>query len=126
MAHDVRDCAIMLEAMAGFDPRDATSLDFDVPKWEAGLSGDLKGKKAGIPKEYRVENMPTEIEALLQQGIDWLKDAGAEIIEVPLPQTRYALPAYYIIAHAAASSNLARSNGALGSAEWRTRAGPHE
>src|SRR3546814_9029472 len=68
----------MLEAMAGFDPRDATSLDFDVPKWEAGLSGDLKGKKAGIPKEYRVENMPTEIEALWQQGIDWLKDAGAE------------------------------------------------
>src|SRR3546814_5710141 len=91
MAHDVRDCAIMLEAMAGFDPRDATSLDFDVPKWEAGLSGDLKGKKAGIPKEYRVENMPTEIEALWQQGIDWLKDAGAEIIEVSLPPTRYAL-----------------------------------
>src|SRR3546814_603946 len=101
----------MLEAMAGFDPRDATSLDFDVPKWEAGLSGDLKGKKAGIPKEYRVENMPTEIEALWQQGIDWLKDAGAEIIEVSLPHTRYALPAYYIIAPAEASSNLARYDG---------------
>ncbi|MCM8730039.1 Asp-tRNA(Asn)/Glu-tRNA(Gln) amidotransferase subunit GatA [Hephaestia sp. GCM10023244] len=111
MARDVRDCAIMLEAMAGFDPRDATSLDLEVPQWEAGLSSDFKGKKVGIPKEYRVENMPAEIEALWQQGVDWLKDAGAEIVEVSLPHTRYALPAYYIIAPAEASSNLARYDG---------------
>ncbi|HVI98490.1 MAG TPA: Asp-tRNA(Asn)/Glu-tRNA(Gln) amidotransferase subunit GatA [Sphingomonas sp.] len=111
MARDVKDCAIMLEAMAGFDPKDATSLDLEVPKWEAGLSSDLKGKKVGIPKEYRVDNMPAEIEALWQQGIDWLKDAGAEVVEVSLPHTKYALPAYYIIAPAEASSNLARYDG---------------
>src|SRR3546814_15037514 len=92
--------------MAGFDPRDATSLDFDVPKWEAGLSGDLKGKKAGIPKEYRVENMPTEIEALWRQGIDWLKDAGAEIIEVQLPPPAYAPPASFILPPPAQPPNL--------------------
>ncbi|APR53313.1 Asp-tRNA(Asn)/Glu-tRNA(Gln) amidotransferase subunit GatA [Sphingomonas koreensis] len=111
MARDVRDCAIMLEAMAGFDPKDATSLDMAVPNWEAGLSADLRGKKVGIPKEYRVDGMPVEIEALWQQGIDWLKDAGAEIVEVSLPHTKYALPAYYIIAPAEASSNLARYDG---------------
>ncbi|MCP3729165.1 Asp-tRNA(Asn)/Glu-tRNA(Gln) amidotransferase subunit GatA [Sphingomonas sp. MG17] len=111
MARDVRDCAIMLEAMAGFDAKDATSLKLDVPKWEQGLSGDLRGKKIGIPKEYRVDGMPSEIEALWQQGIDWLKDAGAEIVEVSLPHTQYALPAYYIIAPAEASSNLARYDG---------------
>ncbi len=111
MARDVRDCAIMLEAMAGFDAKDATSLKLDVPKWEAGLSADLRGKKVGIPKEYRVDGMPSEIEALWQQGIDWLKDAGAEIVEVSLPHTKYALPAYYIIAPAEASSNLARYDG---------------
>jgi aspartyl-tRNA(Asn)/glutamyl-tRNA(Gln) amidotransferase subunit A len=111
MARDVRDCAIMLGAMAGFDPRDATSLDLPVPDWEAGLSGDLKGKRIGIPKEYRVDNMPGEIDALWQQGIAWLKDAGAEIVEVSLPHTKYALPAYYIIAPAEASSNLARYDG---------------
>lgn len=111
MARDVRDCAIMLEAMAGFDAKDATSLDLPVPAWEAGLSGDLKGKRVGIPKEYRVDAMPPEIEALWQQGIDWLKDAGAEIVEVSLPHTKYALPAYYIIAPAEASSNLARYDG---------------
>lgn len=111
MARDVRDCAIMLEAMAGFDPKDATSLDMAVPNWEAGLSADLRGKKVGIPKEYRVDGMPAEIEALWQQGIDWLKDAGAEIVEVSLPHTKYALPAYYIIAPAEASSNLARYDG---------------
>ena len=111
MARDVRDCAIMLEAMAGFDGKDATSLDLAVPRWEAGLSGDLKGKRVGIPKEYRVDGMPAEIEALWQQGIDWLRDAGAEIVEVSLPHTRYALPAYYIIAPAEASSNLARYDG---------------
>src|SRR3954470_23658963 len=111
MARDVRDCAIMLEAMAGFDPKDATSLQLDVPKWEAGLSNSLVGKRIGIPKEYRVDNMPSEIEALWQQGIDWAKDAGAEIVEVSLPHTKYALPAYYIIAPAEASSNLARYDG---------------
>ena len=111
MARDVRDCAILLEAMSGFDAKDATSLDLPVPAWEAGLSGDLKGKRIGIPKEYRVDNMPAEIDALWQQGIDWLKDAGAEIVEVSLPHTKYALPAYYIIAPAEASSNLARYDG---------------
>lgn len=111
MARDVRDCAIMLEAMAGFDPKDSTSLDLPVPAWEAGLNADLRGKRVGIPKEYRVDGMPAEIEALWQQGIDWLKDAGAEIVEVSLPHTKYALPAYYIIAPAEASSNLARYDG---------------
>ncbi|KQM99730.1 MULTISPECIES: Asp-tRNA(Asn)/Glu-tRNA(Gln) amidotransferase subunit GatA [Sphingomonas] len=111
MAHDVRDCAILLEAMAGFDSKDGTSLQLDVPKWEAGLSASLAGLRVGIPKEYRVENMPEEIEALWQKGIDWLKDAGATIVEVSLPHTKYALPAYYIIAPAEASSNLARYDG---------------
>ncbi|MGK6323828.1 Asp-tRNA(Asn)/Glu-tRNA(Gln) amidotransferase subunit GatA [Sphingomonas sp. DT-51] len=111
MARDVRDCAIMLEAMAGFDPKDATSLDLPVPPWEAVLNASLKGKRVGIPKEYRVESMPGEIDALWQRGIDWLRDAGAEIVEVSLPNTRYALPAYYIIAPAEASSNLARYDG---------------
>ncbi len=111
MARDVRDCAIMLGAMAGFDAKDATSLKLDVPAWEAGLSSDIKGLRVGIPKEYRVDGMPEEIEALWQQGIDWLKDAGAEIVEVSLPHTKYALPAYYIIAPAEASSNLARYDG---------------
>jgi aspartyl-tRNA(Asn)/glutamyl-tRNA(Gln) amidotransferase subunit A len=111
MARDVRDCAIMLQNMAGFDPRDATSLDLPVPEWEAGLSSDLKGKRVGIPKEYRVDGMPAEIDALWEQGIAYLKDAGAEIVEVSLPHTHYALPAYYIIAPAEASSNLARYDG---------------
>jgi aspartyl-tRNA(Asn)/glutamyl-tRNA(Gln) amidotransferase subunit A len=111
MARDVRDCAIMLENMAGFDPRDATSLDLPVPKWEAGLSSNLKGVKVGIPKEYRVEGMPAEIEKLWDQGIAWLKDAGAEIVNVSLPHTQYALATYYIIAPAEASSNLARYDG---------------
>ncbi|WP_342657536.1 Asp-tRNA(Asn)/Glu-tRNA(Gln) amidotransferase subunit GatA [Sphingomonas sp. NY01] len=111
MAQDVRDCAIMLEAMAGFDAKDATSLQLDVPNWEAGLNADLKGKRVGVPREYRVDNMPAEIEALWSQGIDWLRDAGAEIVEVSLPHTKYALPAYYIIAPAEASSNLARYDG---------------
>ncbi|MEG3091725.1 Asp-tRNA(Asn)/Glu-tRNA(Gln) amidotransferase subunit GatA [Sphingomonas sp. PB1R3] len=111
MARDVRDCAIMLEAMAGFDAKDATSLKLDVPNWEAALSADLKGKRVGVPKEYRVDGMPAEIEALWQQGIDWMRDAGAEIVEVSLPHTKYALPSYYIIAPAEASSNLARYDG---------------
>ncbi len=111
MARDVRDCAILLEAMAGFDPKDSTSLDLPVPKWEAGLSSDLKGKRVGIPKEYRIEGVPGDIDALWDQGISWLKDAGAEIVEISLPHTKYALPTYYIIAPAEASSNLARYDG---------------
>jgi aspartyl-tRNA(Asn)/glutamyl-tRNA(Gln) amidotransferase subunit A len=111
MARDVRDCAIMLGAMAGFDPKDATSLDLPVPDWDAGLSSNLKGKRIGIPREYRVDNMPPEIDALWEHGISWVKDAGAEVVEVSLPHTKYALPAYYIIAPAEASSNLARYDG---------------
>jgi aspartyl-tRNA(Asn)/glutamyl-tRNA(Gln) amidotransferase subunit A len=111
MARDVRDCAILLETMSGFDPKDSTSLDIAVPAWEAGLSGSLKGKRVGIPREYRVDGMPAEIDALWQQGIAWLRDAGAEIVDVSLPHTRYALPTYYIIAPAEASSNLARYDG---------------
>lgn len=111
MAHDVRDCAIMLEAMSGFDARDSTSLDLPVPRWEAGLNASLKGKRVGIPREYRVDGMPAEIEGLWQQGVAWLRDAGAEIVEISLPHTKYALPAYYIIAPAEASSNLARYDG---------------
>ena len=111
MARDTRDCAIMLEAMAGFDPKDSTSLDMPVPQWEAGLSADLKGKKVGIPREYRMDGMDAEIAALWDQGVAWLKDAGAEVVEISLPHTKYALPAYYIIAPAEASSNLARYDG---------------
>lgn len=111
MARNVTDCAILLESMAGFDPKDATSLDLPVPQWTAALSGDLKGKKVGIPREYRVDGMPAEIDAIWEQGIAWLKDAGAEVVEVSLPHTQYALAAYYIIAPAEASSNLARYDG---------------
>lgn len=111
MARDVRDCAIMLEAMAGFDPKDSTSLDLPVPEWEAGLSGDLKGKKIGVPREYRMDGMDAEVAKSWDDGIAWLKDAGAEIVDVSLPHTKYALPAYYIIAPAEASSNLARYDG---------------
>ncbi|HWH16999.1 MAG TPA: Asp-tRNA(Asn)/Glu-tRNA(Gln) amidotransferase subunit GatA [Allosphingosinicella sp.] len=111
MARDVRDCAIMLEAMAGFDPKDSTSLQLDVPRWEAELSSDIRGKRIGIPKEYRIEGVPEEIDRVWEQGIAWMKDAGAEIVEVSLPHTRYALPTYYIIAPAEASSNLARYDG---------------
>ncbi len=111
MARDVRDCAIMLEAMAGFDPKDATSLDLPVPQWEAGLNGDLTGKRVGIPREYRMDGMDADVAASWENGIAWLKDAGAEIVDISLPHTKYALPAYYIIAPAEASSNLARYDG---------------
>ncbi|HMN54539.1 MAG TPA: Asp-tRNA(Asn)/Glu-tRNA(Gln) amidotransferase subunit GatA [Sphingopyxis sp.] len=111
MARDVRDCAIMLENMAGFDPKDATSLDLPVPNWEAALSSDLKGKTVGIPKEYRLEGIDPDIDAMWDAGIAMLKDAGAEVVEISLPHTEYALPAYYIIAPAEASSNLARYDG---------------
>jgi aspartyl-tRNA(Asn)/glutamyl-tRNA(Gln) amidotransferase subunit A len=111
MARDVRDCAIMLEAMAGFDPKDSTSLDLPVPAWEAGLNSDLKGKRIGIPKEYRLDGIDEDISKMWDNGIAFLKDAGAEIVDISLPQTKYALPAYYIIAPAEASSNLARYDG---------------
>ncbi|KTE17029.1 Asp-tRNA(Asn)/Glu-tRNA(Gln) amidotransferase subunit GatA [Sphingopyxis sp. H115] len=111
MARDVRDCAIMLENMAGFDPKDATSLDLAVPNWEAALSSDLKGKTVGIPKEYRLEGIDPDIDAMWDAGIAMLKDAGANVVEISLPHTKYALPAYYIIAPAEASSNLARYDG---------------
>ncbi len=111
MAKTVRDCAILLEAMAGFDPKDSTSLDVAVPRWEAELSSDLKGKRVGIPKEYRIDGVPADINALWDQGIEWLKDAGAVPVEISLPHTKYALPTYYIIAPAEASSNLARYDG---------------
>jgi aspartyl-tRNA(Asn)/glutamyl-tRNA(Gln) amidotransferase subunit A len=111
MARDVRDCAILLEAMAGFDAKDSTSLQLDVPAWEANLAADIRGKRVGIPKEYRIDGVPPEIDAVWEQGIEWLRDAGAEIVEISLPHTKYALPAYYIIAPAEASSNLARYDG---------------
>jgi aspartyl-tRNA(Asn)/glutamyl-tRNA(Gln) amidotransferase subunit A len=111
MARTVRDCAILLEVMAGFDPKDATSLDLPVPNWEKGLASDLKGKKVGIPTEYRIDGVPAEIDALWDQGVEWLRDAGAEPVKISLPHTKYALPTYYIIAPAEASSNLARYDG---------------
>jgi aspartyl-tRNA(Asn)/glutamyl-tRNA(Gln) amidotransferase subunit A len=111
MAKTVRDCAIMLGAMAGFDPKDSTSLDVAVPDWESGLSSNLKGKRVGIPREYRIDGVPEEINALWDKGIEWLKDAGATPVEISLPHTKYALPTYYIIAPAEASSNLARYDG---------------
>ena len=107
----VRDAAMMMTSMASFDAKDTTSVNRDVPDYEAALTGDIKGLRVGIPAEYRVDNMPAEIEKLWQQGIDWLKSAGAEIVDVFLPHTKYALPAYYIIAPAEASSNLARYDG---------------
>ncbi|KEO90327.1 glutamyl-tRNA amidotransferase [Erythrobacter longus] len=111
MARSVEDCAIMLGAMAGFDPKDATSLQMDVPDWEAALSSDLSGKRVGIPTEYRMEGTDQDILDSWEQGKAWLKDAGAEIVDISLPHTKYALPAYYIIAPAEASSNLARYDG---------------
>jgi len=107
----VEDAAIMLEAICGHDPKDSTSMDMPVPSFEKALTGDIKGMKIGVPKEYRIEGLPQEISGLWDQGIAWLKDAGAEVVEVSLPHTKYALPAYYIVAPAEASSNLARYDG---------------
>ena len=111
MTKSVRDAAIMLEAMCGHDPKDSTSRDLAVPDFEAMLTGDIKGKTIGIPKEYRMEGMPSEIEKLWADGADMLRDAGAKITDISLPHTKYALPAYYVIAPAEASSNLARYDG---------------
>ncbi|NHQ73787.1 Asp-tRNA(Asn)/Glu-tRNA(Gln) amidotransferase subunit GatA [Roseovarius gahaiensis] len=111
MTKDVRDAAIMLEAMCGHDPKDSTSADIPVPDFEAMLTGDIKGKVIGIPREYRMDGTPDEIEKLWADGTAMLKDAGAEIRDISLPHTKYALPAYYVIAPAEASSNLARYDG---------------
>ena len=111
MTKDVRDAAIMLQAMCGHDPKDSTSADLAVPDFEAALTGDIRGKKIGIPREYRMDGMPAEIEKLWADGTAMMKDAGAEIVDISLPHTKYALPAYYVIAPAEASSNLARYDG---------------
>ncbi|MGA0606914.1 Asp-tRNA(Asn)/Glu-tRNA(Gln) amidotransferase subunit GatA [Phenylobacterium sp. VNQ135] len=111
MARTVEDTAILLTSMAGHDPKDSTSLPVETPDFASFCGKSVKGLRVGIPKEYRVDGMPAEIEKLWEQGIAWLKEAGCEIVEVSLPHTKYALPAYYIIAPAEASSNLARYDG---------------
>ncbi|MBN7756469.1 Asp-tRNA(Asn)/Glu-tRNA(Gln) amidotransferase subunit GatA [Nitratireductor aquimarinus] len=111
IARDVRDAAILLKSMASVDEKDTTSVDLPVPDYEAAIGQSIKGMKIGIPREYRLDGMPEEIEALWKQGIDWMRDAGAEIVDISLPHTKYALPAYYIVAPAEASSNLARYDG---------------
>lgn len=111
IAKTVRDAAVMLRSMSGHDPKDTTSVDMAVPDYEAAVGRSVKGMKIGIPREYRLDGLNAEIDALWQQGIAWLKAAGAEIVEISLPHTKYALPAYYIVAPAEASSNLARYDG---------------
>ena len=111
IAKTVEDAAIMLTSMCGYDPKDSTSLNVETPDFASFVGKSVKGLRIGVPKEYRVEGMPAEIDRLWEQGIAWLKDAGCEIVEVSLPHTRYALPAYYIVAPAEASSNLARYDG---------------
>ena len=111
MTRTVRDAAILLKHMASVDPKDSTSVDTPVPEYEDGLKAGVKGLRVGIPKEYRIDGAPPEIEALWSKGAGWLKDLGAEIVEVSLPHTKYALPTYYIVAPAEASSNLARYDG---------------
>ena len=111
MTHNVEDCALMLQAMCSYDPKDSTSVNKKVEDYSKNLNDNIKGLKIGIPKEYRVENMPKEIDVLWKNGIEYLKDAGAIIKDITLPHTMYALPAYYIVAPAEASSNLARYDG---------------
>lgn len=111
MTKSVRDAAIMLRAMAGHDEKDSTSADIAVPDFEAALTGDIRGKKIGLPKEYRLPGLRPEIQKIWDKGAEMLRDAGAEIVDVSLPHTKYALPAYYVIAPAEASSNLARYDG---------------
>jgi len=111
MTKSVRDAAIFLQAMSGHDAKDSTSAELAVPDFEAALTGDIRGKKIGIPREYRMDGMPAQIEALWAKGTDMLRDAGATIVDITLPHTKYALPAYYVIAPAEASSNLARYDG---------------
>lgn len=107
----VADAALMLRSMCSFDPKDSTSLDIETPDWSAALGQGVKGLKIGVPREYVVDGMPAEIQALWDKGVEWLKAAGAESVEISLPHTRYALPTYYIVAPAEASSNLARYDG---------------
>jgi aspartyl-tRNA(Asn)/glutamyl-tRNA(Gln) amidotransferase subunit A len=111
IARTVRDAAILLRSMAGHDPKDTTSVNRAVPDYEAAIGTSVKGMKIGIPREYRLDGMPAEIEELWTEGAAWLKAAGAELVDVSLPHTKYALPAYYIVAPAEASSNLARYDG---------------
>lgn len=111
LARNVKDCALLLQSMSGHDPMDSTSANKPVPDFTKAITGNIKGMKIGIPKEYHIDGMPPEIEKLWQQGMDWLKAAGAEMVEISLPHTKYALPTYYIIAPAEASSNLARYDG---------------
>lgn len=111
IAKTVKDAAIMLNVMCSHDQRDSTSLNVDQPDWTKSVGAPVKGMKIGIPKEYRVDGMPEDIETLWQQGVNWLKEVGCEIVDVSLPHTKYALPAYYIVAPAEASSNLARYDG---------------
>ncbi|MFD2207770.1 Asp-tRNA(Asn)/Glu-tRNA(Gln) amidotransferase subunit GatA [Kiloniella antarctica] len=111
MTRSVRDAAIMLEAMAGYDEKDSTSVNIGVPSYQKALTGDIRGLKVGIPKEYRIDGTPAEIDEAWERGIEWIKAAGAEPVEISLPHTKYALPAYYIIAPAECSSNLARYDG---------------
>ena len=111
MTKDVKDCALLLEVMSSFDPKDSTSINFKRPNYSSDLNKNIQGKKIGIPKEYRVDGMSSEIENLWEKGKNYLKDCGAEIIDISLPHTNYALPTYYIVAPAEASSNLARYDG---------------
>ncbi|HEY2661372.1 MAG TPA: Asp-tRNA(Asn)/Glu-tRNA(Gln) amidotransferase subunit GatA [Caulobacteraceae bacterium] len=111
IAKTVEDAAIMLTSMSGHDPKDSTSLNVEVPDFASFVGKSVKGLRIGVPREYRVDNMPPEIDALWEKGVAWLKEAGCEIVEVSLPHTKYALPAYYIVAPAEASSNLARYDG---------------
>ncbi len=123
MTKTVRDAAIMLGAMAGHDPKDSTSADLPVPDFEAALTGDVRGRRIGIPKEYRVKDMPADIENLWAKGKEILRDAGASVVDISLPHTEYALPTYYVIAPAEASSNLARFDGVRYGRRARTCAG---
>ena len=111
IAKTVKDAAILLQSMAGYDEKDSTSLNIPVPNWKTSCDKSIKGQKIGIPKEYMIDGMPRDIQLLWDQGIEWLKDSGAEIIPISLPHTKYALPAYYVVAPAEASSNLARYDG---------------
>ncbi len=111
IAKTVKDSAILLQSMAGYDAKDSTSLNLPVPDWVSACGASIKGMKIGIPKEYTIDGMPKEIEDLWQQGMKWLEAAGAEIVHISLPHTKYALPAYYVVAPAEASSNLARYDG---------------
>ena len=111
IAKTVKDAAILLQSMAGYDEKDSTSLNVAVPDWKASCGKSIKGQRIGIPKEYMIEGMPEISKILWDQGIEWLEDSGAEIVPISLPHTKYALPAYYVVAPAEASSNLARYDG---------------